>query len=63
MIEGCVINNEIYEVEPFVSELDKLSKSTKIEVATNVFGKIKTLKRESSDLLEYICDLIEKDEL
>ncbi len=51
------------EVEPLVSQFDKLPKGTKLEHATYVFGEIKTLERGSNDLLEHIGDLdIENNE-
>ncbi len=57
-------NEILCEVEPLVSEFDKLPKGTKFEVATNVFGKMKTLERGFIDLLEHMGDLvIENNEL
>jgi hypothetical protein len=57
-------NEILCEVEPLVSEFDNLLKGTKLEVATHVFGKMKTSERGSNDLLEHMGDLvIENNEL
>jgi ABC-type phosphate transport system auxiliary subunit len=57
-------NETLNEIEPLVSEFDKLPKGTKLEVATHVFGRMKTLEKRSNDLLEHMGDLvIENSEL
>jgi regulator of replication initiation timing len=57
-------NEILNEVEPLVTEFDKLPKDQKLEVASEVFGRMKTLEKESNDLLEHMGDLvIENNEL
>ncbi len=52
------------EVEPLVSQFDKLPKGKKLEDVTHVFGEMKPLERGSNDLLEHMGDLvIENNEL
>jgi hypothetical protein len=46
------------EVETLVSEFENLPNGTKLRVATQVFGRMKTLEKGSNDLLEHMGDLI-----
>ncbi len=44
-------NEILSEVEPLVIEFEKIPKGTKLEVATQVFGRVKTLVKGSNDLV------------